>query len=469
MRSIPHWILHGTVSRAAYFFIGAALMVLKVAIDSYVAESVFREEWTLTRYVFWPTGEFLHHVFDGTATRAFPLTMLVIALPFIFIGVAMTAARLRSVRWPIWLSAYFFFPVVNLFFIAILCVQPPRMAKPGEAPPQIAPPLRAPRRVSGVALARGIVVSGILGFVLIAFATLVLQEYGLALFVGTPFIVGMAGVWLTSFSGRVSFLLGLLIGAMSTIVLGVLLLGSGVEGAVCIVMAMPLFVVISALGSIVAVVAISESARWSERPMTLLMATLLVTPVIFGAESLAPRQAPERVVTSSIVVHASPERVWSVLIAFPPIPAPDGTRDGDWLFRAGIACPLHAEIEGSGVGATRRCVFDTGPFIEPITVWDEPKRLGFSVTTQPAPMREWSPYSIHPPHIDGALVSRRGEFELVDIGNGTTELRGTTWYHNNMWPQWYWGVYSDVIIHRIHMRVLEHIGVVAEADVKQPS
>lgn len=462
MSLIARWILRGTVGRAAYFFIGAALMVVKVVLDSSVAAHVFHEEWTLTRYVFWPTGEFLHHVFDGTATRAFPLTMLAISIPFIVVGVAMTAARLRSVRWPLWLTAYFFFPVVNLFFIAILCVQPPRVAKPGEVPPQIEPPSRAPRRVSGVALARGIAVSGILGFVLIAVATLVLREYGLALFVGTPFVVGMAGVWLTSLSGRVSFFLGLFIGAMSTIVLGVLLLGFGVEGGVCIVMAMPLFVVISALGSIVAVVAISESARWSERSFTLLVATFLVTPLIFGAELIAPRRAPLRVVSSSILVHATPEEVWAVLIAFPPIPAADGTHSGDWLFRAGIACPLRAEIEGSGVGAIRRCIFDTGPFVEPIDVWDEPKRLAFSVATQPAPMREWSPYSIHPPHIDSALVSHRGEFELIDQGDGTTLLRGTTWYHNSMWPQWYWGVYSDTIIHRIHMRVLEHIGAVAD-------
>jgi hypothetical protein len=31
-----------------------------------------------------------------------------------------------------------------------------------------------------------------------------------------------------------------------------------------------------------------------------------------------------------------------------------------------------------------------------------------------------------------------------------------------MWPSAYWRVFSDEIIHRIHLRVLEHIRVRAE-------
>ena len=34
---------------------------------------------------------------------------------------------------------------------------------------------------------------------------------------------------------------------------------------------------------------------------------------------------------------------------------------------------------------------------------------------------------------------------------------GTTWYRHNMWPAAYWKLWSDLIIHRIHRSVLEHI------------
>jgi len=36
-------------------------------------------------------------------------------------------------------------------------------------------------------------------------------------------------------------------------------------------------------------------------------------------------------------------------------------------------------------------------------------------------------------------------------------ITGTTWYQHNLWPAAYWRLWSDEIIHRIHMRVLRHI------------
>jgi len=87
------------------------------------------------------------------------------------------------------------------------------------------------------------------------------------------------------------------------------------------------------------------------------------------------------------------------------------------------------------------------------------------VTDNPPAMREWSPFaSVHPPHIDGFLVARQGQFKLIDLGNGRTRVEGTTWYQHNMWPESYWRLWSDYIIHRIHTRVLEHVKREAERD-----
>ena len=61
----------------------------------------------------------------------------------------------------------------------------------------------------------------------------------------------------------------------------------------------------------------------------------------------------------------------------------------DWLFRTGIAFPIRAIIEEKGVGNIRRCQFSTGDFVEPITVWNEPRLLRLSVQKMP-PLVEWS-------------------------------------------------------------------------------
>lgn len=125
---------------------------------------------------------------------------------------------------------------------------------------------------------------------------------------------------------------------------------------------------------------------------------------------------------------------------------------------------MRATIKGRGVGAVRNCEFTTGSFVEPVTVWDEPRLLKFSVTSQPSPMKESSWYpDLHPVHLDGFLVSEGGQFELEPLPNGRTRLTGTTWYRHEIRPSWYWRPFSDAIIHRIHERVLEHVKTLSEA------
>ena len=121
-------------------------------------------------------------------------------------------------------------------------------------------------------------------------------------------------------------------------------------------------------------------------------------------------------------------------------------------------------LAGTGVGAVRYCEFSTGPFVEPITVWDENRRLAFDVVRQPHPMHEWSPYAnLEPAHLNGFFRSRRGEFRLTPLEGGkSTLLEGTTWYQHDIWPASYWRVWSDWLIHSIHLRVLEHIRALAE-------
>jgi hypothetical protein len=160
------------------------------------------------------------------------------------------------------------------------------------------------------------------------------------------------------------------------------------------------------------------------------------------------------------VIDAAPEVVWRNVIAFSELPPPK-----EAMFKLGIAYPIRAEIFGAGVGAVRHCNFSTGPFVEPIEVWDEPRLLKFSVTQNPEPMQEWTPYrNVHPTHLNGYLESRAGQFRLIPVGENQTRLEGTTWYHHHLWPADYWQLWSDHIIHTIHLRVLNHIKTISEKE-----
>ena len=283
-----------------------------------------------------------------------------------------------------------------------------------------------------------------------------LELYGFALFLGVPFCLGLVATLIYAYREARDLGESIGVAVIAVGIASVALMMVALEGAICLLMAAPLTLGLAVLGALVGY-AIQRHGR--PRP-PIVGAVLMLAPALLGAESFDARQPTLRSVTTSVVVDAPPGVVWRHIVAVEPLPPPRAL-----VFRAGIAYPTQATISGSGVGAVRRCTFSTGEFVEPITVWEPNRRLAFDVVSQPPPMRELSPYGqLHPPHLDGFMRSERGEFRLVRLAGGRTLLRGTSWYRNRMWPERYWRLWSDPLIHRIHARVLRHVDALAERD-----
>src|SRR5690242_18924849 len=115
---------------------------------------------------------------------------------------------------------------------------------------------------------------------------------------------------------------------------------------------------------------------------------LILYPLgVMCAESIASPQPPLMAVRTAVALDAPPATVWRHVVSFSDLPAPV-----EWIFSTVSAYPVRASIADSGPGAVRHCEFSTGPFVEPSQVWVEPRLLQFSVTRNPAPMEEWTPY-----------------------------------------------------------------------------
>ncbi|MBS1866923.1 MAG: SRPBCC family protein [Acidobacteria bacterium] len=287
-------------------------------------------------------------------------------------------------------------------------------------------------------------------------------SYGWGLFVALPFCLGLFSVLLHSYHQPRSFSECIAVSVLPIFILGFVLLVVAAEGVICIAMAAPIALMLALLGGWLGFVI--QGIHWGRNNRTaFLSVAILLTPSFFSVEHFVRPQPGVFVVKSSIEVNAAPEKVWQQVVAFSEIPPPQ-----EKIFRSGIAYPIRAEIAGHGPGAVRHCVFSTGPFVEPITVWDEPHLLRFKVTANPAPLNELTPYKhIEPPHLHGYFESHQGQFLLTQLPNGHTRLEGTTWYSHSMWPEQYWHLWSDYIIHNIHLRVLRHIKVQTEADPVQ--
>jgi hypothetical protein len=285
-----------------------------------------------------------------------------------------------------------------------------------------------------------------------------LDFYGMGIFVALPLLIGFVSVLLYGRNAPERTwreCRNIAIG--STLAVGTSVLLAGIEGVVCLAMASPIVLFLSLAGGVIAYSLRASFWRRRSSPALLLL-LLLSAPLLMGAEAAVPRQAPVYAVRTAVEIDAPPEAVWRNVVSFRQLPPPD-----DWVFHTGIAYPVRAEIRGRGVGAVRYCEFSTGPFVEPIVVWDEPRRLAFRVTANPPALQELSPWgTIHPPHVRGFLVSRRGQFLLTPLPGGRTRLEGTTWYQHGLYPAGYWRLWSDWIIHSIHLRVLDHVKRLSE-------
>jgi len=460
------WTWRGTVGRGKYLLIGLVLFAIKHNLDRFVATFYFKRRWSLFNY--WVFGQASN--VEGTPLdyKKFYATLILIAIPFIWTGVVLTLRRLRSVGLPLWLVFIFFLPFINLLFFLLLSVLPAR----GQDDAAGANWASGAKSFVGRIIPRGAFGSAVLGVLLTAAlavgATLWsvngLGSYGWGLFVGLPFCLGLTSVLVYGYHQSRSLGSCLIVSQLSVALVCAALFAFAIEGLICLIMAAPLGIMLGLFGGFMGYIIQRRDAPVSDTPHVYtthaFALVLLALPALMLLEHSLKLEPPLRAVRTSIVIDATPEQVWPKLVAFSELPPPE-----EKLFQTGIAYPLRAEINGRGVGAVRHCVFSTGAFVEPIEVWDEPRLLKFGVTQQPPIMDEWSPYPhISPPHLNSYLHSRRGQFLLTPLPGGRTLLEGTTWYQNSFWPGVYWNRWSDYIIGRIHLRVLEHVKNLSERE-----
>lgn len=303
----------------------------------------------------------------------------------------------------------------------------------------------------------GAVVTALCGVGITVLATEVFQNYGGVLFLGLPSFCGFVSVFIYSLREERSPGSAYGVALLSMLLVGLMLCAFAIEGLICLVLAAPLALLAAAPGVCLGR-AVAESYRSKHNPVLPVIGAVLLLPLLLGFESKLDLQPPTRKVVTAVDINSDAATVWNYVVAFPPIPEPT-----ELIFRTGIAYPKDAKIVGTGVGAMRYCNFSTGPFVEPIRVWDKPRLLKFDVIRNPSPMREISFYpDLQPNHLHGFMVSEAGQFKLTQVNATTIRLEGTTWYHHKLWPTGYWGVISDGLIHTIHRRVLDHIKVQAE-------
>jgi hypothetical protein len=232
----------------------------------------------------------------------------------------------------------------------------------------------------------------------------------------------------------------------------------GWEGAICIVFALPVMLVMASVGGWVAG---SRSGRAPVATAIVVALPWALAPVEHGI----PSRVEVRTVPTTIDIAAPADIVWRQIATVAPIRSDELPPA---LFTAiGFPRPVSAELVGTGVGAEREAVFERGlVFLERVTVWEPGRRLSFTIAAQtdripPATLDQH--VTIGGPYFDAL----RGSYTIEPLGPDRVRLHLSSEHRLSTHFNIYAGLWSHRIMRSIQGNILSVVRDRAEAEFRQ--
>lgn len=194
---------------------------------------------------------------------------------------------------------------------------------------------------------------------------------------GVPVVLGFITVWFGEYREQYGWARRVLTPWVSSLAcLGCCLMLAW-EGLICIWLWLPLVLILSSLGGLLA--GLLRLLFPSGRGKTYCLGVVALTPFLAAPlESLRTRASEVRTVHTAIEIRASPGVVWQQIKSVPRIAASEQSFSVSHLL--GFPYPIEAILEGEGVGAVRYARFDGDVlFVERVTAWEEGKGLSFTI------------------------------------------------------------------------------------------
>jgi hypothetical protein len=293
----------------------------------------------------------------------------------------------------------------------------------------------------GLALgaAAGIVVTAILAFCM--------GNWGSALWIGMPLMVGTIVGYRCRTEWYMLPLLGL--GAFLAVVAG--LMSMSLAGVFCAMILFTVFLVplLVGVGLGAALRGRLKLSAFSQRGYLPLIGMVLL-PLAWGAAQGPPREDGLETVQTSVVVRAPVARCWEVTMFYEEVPG-----RAPLLLRIGLARPLHTTGSARHSGDVKVCTYNKGHITKRILAVEPGRLLSFRVVDQRIGYER-----------DVRLVG--GSFRFEPIGPELTRIVLTTTYRPRLGPRlcWRWG--EHLAVHLLHNHVLEGMRTHALEPIIQP-
>ena len=308
---------------------------------------------------------------------------------------------------------------------------PPGNELQETSPDAFSAPRVLPGLVVGSLTAAGF---GLGGFLLINWKA---SAMGSTLFFLLPLATGFATALVAR--GRAVVAASLAVGLF---ICSAILLATGKEGWVCVLMSAPLIAVGLTLGALFGAFVRRHVSDKSGKPPVINFLLLLVLPFfLMGAnriEEPSLRTPRAETFTNVLVLDATPDKVWNAVKSMDRVNAHKGL-----LMTIGLPVPISCSVDKEAVGGTRTCYFESGYIKERITEWDPPRTMKLEITAWDVPGRPWLDFK-------DASYDFREE-------NGKTIMTRQTTIVSHLLPVWYWRPFEKIGVETEHEYLFEAV------------
>lgn len=256
-------------------------------------------------------------------------------------------------------------------------------------------------------------------------------DYGYAFFILFPLFLGFAIGTLFKNGFQILYLtIGIVVGSLA-------LLMFGIEGFVCVLMLLPIFIFSVWLGYF-----ISKRLKMKvDSDTQKVMVSVLPLIVLLGAghlEKMIDLEPQKIEIVSSKLLDYTPEIVFDEVKAMEKLDA-----EKSLLMKLGLPTPIRCELKADTVGALRHCIFENGAIIAQLTKYEKGKILEMNVVDYTLTGRHWFKF------IDANYTFEESE--------GKTKITRTSSYTSILKPRWYWEPLEKYGIEKEHEFVLSSL------------
>ena len=186
-----------------------------------------------------------------------------------------------------------------------------------------------------------------------------------------------------------------------------------IEGAICIAMAMPLFLLLSSLGGFV----MGIVCRHFKIPAGTVQSIAVLPLVLTLAAGQSPLPNHTQTIGQSIQITASPETVWRNILS--PTNILPEEFDRGLVYHIGVPYPVEAKLLEEGVGGVRHSVWQRGvSFNEVVTSWKQYQYIAWKY--------QFDARSFPPGSMDDHVKIGGEYFDLIDTSYTLTPVQSGT-------------------------------------------